>query len=105
MSLLKQVDALTPQALEKRNLVDLFMLRELVSEKVIDEAHFTNSRYQVADCLTKSGREQDVITLLESGALAVKSCTVAAKKDAKEGFLLTSFELAKLKEERVNVKK
>ena len=92
---------MTPQATEKRNLVDLFALREILQELPVT-AHFTNSFYQIADCLTKTGRQHDLAEALKTGYIGMKICDEAAKKaETGEGFRLSPAELtmiAKLKQ-------
>jgi hypothetical protein len=92
MSLIKQLDALSPQATEKRCLVDLFALREIIDELPV-KSHFTNTFYQVADCLTKGGRQEDLVAIIRDGAVAIRICEEAGKKDAeRNGFRLTAEE-------------
>jgi hypothetical protein len=92
MSLIKQLDSLSPQATEKRCLVDLFALREIVSELPV-KSIFTNTHYQIADCLTKGGRQEDLVAVMKDGAIAIRECEEAGKKDAeRNGFRLTAEE-------------
>jgi hypothetical protein len=92
MSLIKQLDSLSPQATEKRCLVDLFALREIINELPV-KSLFTNTFYQVADCLTKGGRQEDLVAIIRDGAVAVRICEEAGKKDTeKQGFRLNAEE-------------
>jgi hypothetical protein len=100
MSLIKQLDSLSPQATEKRCLVDLFALREIVSELPV-KSIFTNTYYQIADCLTKGGRQEDLVAVMKDGAIAIRECEEAGKKDLeKNGFRLTAEERSTLQKMR-----
>ncbi len=85
-SVVDQLANLAPNSTEKRALVDLIALWELLHDKLMRRFIFANANYQLADGLTKEQSNDLILRTLKSGKLEVKECDRAGKKEAKVVF-------------------